>query len=644
MMPRTTILRGLTAIPFLLLSYSLVWNSALPAAVSLAFVVFIAASALRPADCLKLLTVFVPFTIAWAVQWSRSLRWGEALTIAFLSGALLHLAFRKEASPPRVRSLDLAAAAFAALVLASWIVELVVLQHGTDYPAHFLAGVRDLFTRNFFRDPGAFGRLNEAILLLEGIALFYCTRRLATLDPSLPHAVVRMTVVAAAASATLNVVRVAEIILGHGLPGFMAVAPSLRFSVSHSDVNAAGSYFAMGLPVAIGLAAGRRKEAIWMAAALPIGAALWFAGSRVAMGAAAVGVLAFFTTCVVVLRPRRTARAVAVVGFVATIAVIAATAAHYPARRNISANTALDVRADMAHVSVELFKTRPVFGIGVGTFWTRSAEYMPARLKEFYARENAHNNFLQILAELGILGLALFVAVLVLALRPLRPLRTPDTMVVAGVLSGLMAFLLSCLGGHPLLTREVSYPFWILLGTVSVLRDDADAAAGAPRILPTTALWRRPRWWMTAGLIALALSIPFRVQRELGGRNFEDVAVGYSVWASDDQGARFRWAQAKSLFFVPRNAASVLVPLRLGGDTAGAVTVEIRLDGRVANRVTVVRDRWTMVRVVIPTARHSPRYRVVELEVEETPGAGAASPAGKDGPQGRLMVGRVSLS
>ena len=71
--------------------------------------------------------------------------------------------------------------ALAALVLASWIVELVVLQHGTDYPAHFLAGVRDLFTRNFFRDPGAFGRLNEAILLLEGIALFYCTRRLATL-------------------------------------------------------------------------------------------------------------------------------------------------------------------------------------------------------------------------------------------------------------------------------------------------------------------------------------------------------------------------------------------------------------------------------------------------------------------------------
>jgi O-antigen ligase len=58
-----------------------------------------------------------------------------------------------------------------------------------------------------------------------------------------------------------------------------------------------------------------------------------------------------------------------------------------------------------------------VLGVGVGTYYQRSNAFMPPCIRAIYGRENAHNYFMQTGAELGVVGLVLFLWWLGAALR-----------------------------------------------------------------------------------------------------------------------------------------------------------------------------------------------------------------------------------
>ena len=627
-------LRILAAVPFVLLSYALVRHSSLPPAVAVACAAFVVAAAFRPAGCLTLVAAFAPLLGAFAWQWSRSVRWSEAIVLSFLTGALLHVIIRPRRDL-RWHAPEFIGLGFAAVVVASWMVELAMMQYATDYPGHFVHTLWRFFTRDFYADPGAFAHLNDAMVLVESIALLLFVRRFGARDPSLATVVLRMTVVAATASAALNLQRVGQILLQNERTWASVIwSAPMRLSVLHTDVNAAGSYFALVLPIALGLGIEKRSSVGWLPCAAAIGAGLWFTGSRTAMAAAAVAICLSGAVLVKVAgSPRR--RRLGAGALVAAIVLIGVAVAMYPTSRNVPVSAALDVRADMATVALRLFATRPLFGIGVGTFWQRSAEYIPARLQPFYLHENAHNNFLQILAELGGIGLALFLALLAVCTKPFAAARSSSAAVLAGTIAGLSAFLLTCLTGHPLLTREVAYPFWLVLGALSVMRTPANAAAEESHV-------SSPRWnrrSMAAAVTMLAVSIPIRVTYEKRHRDFENVGVGYSVWTTSDDGIRFRWAQLRSRLFVPANASSVVIPLRLGPRAAAGARVDLYLDGRLANTVVVTRERWTSVRIVLAPGRRAARYRMIEI----VQGAETHTEQPRDA-EALLMVGRPVAS
>ncbi len=69
----------------------------------------------------------------------------------------------------------------------------------------------------------------------------------------------------------------------------------------------------------------------------------------------------------------------------------------------------MNLRSQFLLTSARMFASAPVFGVGVGRYFDRSAEFMTPELRELYGNENAHNYFAQQFAELGLVGGLLFV-------------------------------------------------------------------------------------------------------------------------------------------------------------------------------------------------------------------------------------------
>ena len=404
----------------------------------------------------------------------------------------------------------------------------------------------------------------------------------------------------------------------------------------YGDLNAAGSYFVMALFVAIGLTM-RRRGLPWLTSVVLVGCAVWVTGSRMAVIS---GMLAMMLPAGARAwrmgrgGVRRTTVAAAIL-VLALLAVVAAFA--IPERGNQqSAGTAAHVRWELGRTSLRMTAANPMFGVGIGRFYSRSGEFSSPELLESFPpaiHENAHNNFLQILAELGIVGFAVVMWLLWSVARAAHRLLRADLHdpLRWGLVTGLLAFVLSWLGGHPLLIDEPAFAFWMLLGTVAgwgtsrTLSGDGTAAASV-----TTDRLRLRGWVLPAAMLVIAVSVPVRADRQKADFNLEHRGVGLSTWRDAIDGVRYRLAGATSSVFLPADAQMVVVPLRASGPLSELRT-ELHFDGRPADVVTVRSDRWLYLRLELPRDRNAPRFRRLDLHVTNGP----------PGEQEVLMIGKV---
>jgi O-antigen ligase len=145
-------------------------------------------------------------------------------------------------------------------------------------------------------------------------------------------------------------------------------------------------------------------------------------------------------------------------------------------------------RVDMARVSLHLTTRNPIFGLGLDEFRAASIPLITPETVALFPPaangENAHNNFLQILVELGAAGLAAFLWLLVTALVvPLMRIRREGNpgFLGVGLAAGVFAFLVTCVMGHPLLVPEAALPFFLMLGLLAAALPDAASDPSRPR-------------------------------------------------------------------------------------------------------------------------------------------------------------------
>jgi len=279
----------------------------------------------------------------------------------------------------------------------------------------------------------------------------------------------------------------------------------------------------------------------------------------------------------------------------------------------------LGSRAAFIETSLRMLATAPWFGVGIGRYYGLSGRFMPQSIYWFFFHENAHNNFLQIAAELGLVGLAMFVWFLgAAAARLIASVKVnPADRLLIGSVAALGAFIVTWLTSHPMLVPEVAYPFWLLLG-VAIARADIVLQSATVPAIPESPIERVPTRWMrlsaAVGIVILIASVAPRARREAAALNLAETSFGFYDWEMED-GQRFRWTSRQATFFVPGAARELQVPLRalhLGRNQA-STSVYVAVGGRTVDCVTLPDYQWTTVRLRLPRLANAPDFQRIDL-------------------------------
>jgi O-antigen ligase len=617
---------ALAAVSFLGILVSLFRVPDVPSFVALALLVFAAGSAFRPDVALAAIAVGVPVASWLGRSWNGYVAWPEALVAAFCAGYCARSAVARSISDPPADPLARPLFLTVAIILGSLAVQLWIdlWRFGSASMGRDLS---DLINASYFVLTMSGDPIDAAMRLLESLVILKAAATEVQRKPKLASQLVSWAVCGAALAAALNVARVwqAAARLDTPLRSFASYMMNLRLNVHYGDLNAAGSYFVLLFFPALGLALARKGRIYWVAVLL-IASGIWISGSRtaiaVAMLAMAVPAAAIGTR---IRHGRR--RWLAIAGGAVALAIIAAAVAQFSPKRGNqqSALAAIQVRVEMIRTSLRMTASSPSFGVGIGRYYFRSGEFSSPELLQLFPpaiHENAHNNFLQFLAELGIVGFAAVLWLLWTATRLCVSLvaREQQNAAAWGLVTGLIAFVLSWLGGHPLLIDEPAFAFWLLVGV----------ACGWATVIAPPAPAKAHTTWIAGLLVALvAISIPWRVVQQRANFDLEHRGIGLSHWQSEVDGVRYRLAGPTSSVFVPSAPQSLVIPLRTVNDFP-QLRVEIRLDDRPADVVTVTNDRWHYLRLHMMRDRNPPRFRRLELRATEASGN---SPV--------LMIGKV---
>jgi len=477
---------------FLLLVAGAVAHREVPWTLKAILLLLLAASGAAPVLGAAALIVLLPLaTVMAGGALGRGLT--DVLLLTFLSGASLRLTFPDYDLPGRLRG---PALVLIVAVVASAVVELQALQ--TVFPVRPLASeLWSSVTSGSWIVSADFVSVREAVRWIAGLVAAVYLERLIWRWPGSTWWIVRAWLTAGVAGGIVTAWYVTP--RGHSWGELLNIFLHERVSALQPDLNAAGSYFALFVIPAV--VVGLRRRSVWvLVGVVPLTLLpFWLAQSRAAIGAV---VLTLAAAGVRQLWRQKRGR-LAVVSALGGAGVLAA-ALIVTAQTHIGLGGAAGVRVELAEVGLLTSRHYPVFGVGLGDYIRMSRRWVRPEMVQLYnylpRGENAHNNYLQILVELGLPACLIFlvlVGTVVWSAWRLPPeSRSPE---LTGMALGVTAFLISAFFGHPLLLAPVSAAFFLGLGI----------SAG---LLPPRAVQARWRHWLVgAGVLFYLLSVWWRI-------------------------------------------------------------------------------------------------------------------------------------
>jgi len=368
-------------------------------------------------------------------------------------------------------------------------------------------------------------------------------------------------------------------------PYWVEVNPNLvRSHSTLDDPNALGSYMVFGLGITLGLVLGWRQIrsralAKWLVAGAAVLGLLALAStvSRSAWAALPLALILYLASPLPlpssdtrsVAWVRRLARAAMVLLLVGATIWLAARAwvpakpGYKPTSMAEAMIATLDPRVPLQDLlegrfiwwtaGSRMFLEHPIAGVGLGRF----PRLLPHYQEQQQIYENAHNLYLQVAAVMGSIGLVAFLFFLATLAATLyaavtRSEATNQSRALAtGLALGVLALLLTCITGNPLLLPSVQILFATGLAVCLVA-------------IGTGVQNGQRRWGLGALVVALISLMVYSVAAfQASATAKPDAPWGYA-WGIHDQetdasGYEFRWtSQEAVLYFVPPEGAQML--------------------------------------------------------------------------------------
>jgi len=135
-------------------------------------------------------------------------------------------------------------------------------------------------------------------------------------------------------------------------------------------------------------------------------------------------------------------------------------------------------RVQLLETSLRIFKESPVVGAGIGMYEELFGQYKPpGKYKKGFKRLHAHNEYMEVLCERGVLGFFTFIWVIGTFLKngfiAIRETYKMDDGVLTGLVTSLFAVLiLSVFSTIINVGTQIAPLFWFLFGATSQLIDN----------------------------------------------------------------------------------------------------------------------------------------------------------------------------
>jgi len=422
-----------------------------------------------------------------------------------------------------------------------------------------------------------------------------------------------------------------------------------RSHATLDDPNSLASFLVLGIGLAIGVAwSGPRRwiggrRAIFTAA-LACGA-LFTTVSRAGWAALGIAALVFAATAsdlVIEDRPfgrviRRAARVAAVlmiaVGLLWAVAFVTLPKRTTPLMPETpwaalvqtvdpreSLETILKHRHVLWQAGLQMASTNWTLGAGLGQF-----PRLVATDPRSNGPENAHNYFLQTLAEVGVVGLAALGLLLIsIALAIGDPTRTRGgrrTRLAIGLSTGVLAFVLTWLTGHPLL--NLSNQIWLAsvlaVGLAALEPTRSIAPVQTPhRVRDRLRSWLlHPAWVPAVAAVTLMAAVPRAIAaRDAYAR--ESRAAGVYAWEPAPAGdfapaeLKFRWTRGHAAVKEPVRGPVLTLPLYLARPDISRqpIMLHVNVGGVPVHPATLTRNGWHKLTYDLVTILGEPRERL----------------------------------
>ncbi len=280
--------------------------------------------------------------------------------------------------------------------------------------------------------------------------------------------------------------------------GYAFVAPSAedpgRLATNAQDPNELASVLIPGLALAVAvIALYRRRPLIRLLALLTViscAAGIWLTSSRGGLIALAIALV----FAIAISGRWRPLVAIAATALVAASYVYFAGFASDQVRERITEPARGQARLQEGRTTIyqvawRAFEANPVLGVGSANFEVSSKHYLDepgalARTDEIIDRPKvAHNSYLEVMAELGVVGLLLFATIVLFAvssaLMAARTFSRADNRRMQAVALCIAVAMVGILAAGFFLSGQYSKQLWLLLGLGPALLTMARAGAAA---------------------------------------------------------------------------------------------------------------------------------------------------------------------